>query len=64
MKTLNPIYLDETKTITQEEIEYFKQQNLALNREISQKLSRPGREVIQDGVFDYEGYLRSRVKIL
>lgn len=64
MKSYNSIYLDENKTFTTEEIAYFRSGNLALNSNIAQALSKPGREVIQDGVFDYEGYLRSKVKIL
>lgn len=49
MKEFNPSYLEEKKIVTTEEIEYFKQQNLLLNKEVSDSLSTPGREVIQDG---------------
>jgi hypothetical protein len=62
----NPSYVDENIILSSEEIKHFRDQNIILNKEISDILSRPDekRLVIGDGVFDYEGYLKSKIKIL
>lgn len=62
----NPAYIDDKIILSSNEIEKFRKQNLDLNLEISTACSLPAenRLVIHDGVFDYEGYLKSKIKIL
>ena len=62
----NPSYVDENIILSSKEIENFRKQNIILNKEISDTLSQPEKKrfVIGDGIFDYEGYLKSKIKIL
>lgn len=58
--------MDKDRTISDAEILKFRQDYLALNRDIDSALSQPENErhVVQDGVFNYEGYLKSKIKVL
>lgn len=59
-------YIDKSIKLSSVDIEKFRKQNLELNLEIAKALSQPEQKrlVIEDGVFDYEGYLKSKIKIL
>lgn len=60
------LYTNPAKKSTLQEIAKFRNRNIELNEEISTALSQPDKKrwVIKDGVFDYEGYLNSKIKIL
>ncbi len=61
-----PSCIDNAHAVTDEEVYKFREEYLALNRQIDAALSEPHKErhVVQDGVFNYEGYLKSKIKIL
>lgn len=62
--SFNPIYLNEKVEITSENVADFTTKHLALNKEIQETFTQGNRAPIGDGAFNYEGYLKAKVKIL
>ena len=59
-------YTNDSISFSTTEVEHFRKKNLILNKEISDGISKPeeNRFAIGDGIFDYEGYLKAKIKIL
>lgn len=62
--SLNTIYMNEEANISDEEVLAFRKKHMDLNEQIQAELKDGKRSPIGDGVFHFEGYLKSKVKIL